>query len=273
MKNYHLPDMETHPILIDKNRYEALRKAIKHNDQHALDSLKSFFSQRNTTTQKTISGKTAATEADELVTEDEFVASYPDGDDPGYYPYSDGTYIYDYTSNQFYHEKFINIVKLSGYLPRRGIDFNVRIPYYFYFKNGAAGAATQYPSDLSNYNKWIYIVGDKLGDFSTGYIVWNIFNTEPYKNPVTGSVDGSIQEYRTVLVSIQGSVKLVGSIAGAGMSVGAEVESGFTLGSKYNSTTLYDFTGAFTIECREWFNKPLHKNCIFGVRSNGIQRN
>ena len=148
----------------------------------------------------------------------------------------------------------------------------VKFPFSYYEAGGGAwkDPAGYFGTNISR----IWVEGNKLGDFDNGnfYLTYNIQNPAREHNPVIGNSEGGTQETRTVVFALEGKMKIMGKIEGAGIEVGAELEAGFTVSSKYNSTSIYQYVANFDITINRFPDRPtIHYN--LGGTCSGIQQN
>lgn len=255
---------------VNKAGYEAYMKAAATGRKSAIDSVLTMFAEQQAAGKLATADDVAAISDAETVSY-EIVSSSGSGQTDALEFYTPNSYVYDY-EDWVYYDTYNDVVKMQLTFNMRGNVLFLYVPFEFWWRNGRAGSVKK-PDINPTGTSYMNIVGPRLGDLSLGYYYWNIYNSAPYTaNPVTGDVDATMNETRTVLKDQSSNIKLVAGVEGDGLSVGSEMSDGFKIASKYYTNSNYNVKGYYTINCLPPPNLPLKTSSISGVCA-GIQHN
>jgi hypothetical protein len=206
-----------------------------------------------------------------------FPGSYPDAEDllyPNYY-YNNGYYSQivgnDFTMNyggEIVPRAHDMTVYKTGTFTKRNVYIQVRLHFlYARISNGSGNVKFTYavvPSDKGTY----WVTGTKMGELDESAKTF-AFNLD--KTGYGDFLGSEIKETRTVIYSVEGSMKVSSNVNVGAFQVGAELGAGFTINSATHTYTYYTIQGTIEMPSEGMFTTPTYQ-INFSGNSFGIAK-
>jgi hypothetical protein len=214
---------------------------------------------------------------------------YPNGNDIEEWPYSPGT---QPQAEQTLYSDQVVVSQGSGfeadgimswswyYVPKPKLmvlykhatftkrDVSLRIMFQFVYVRIDASGSTKYYYSPINYPFNYFVTGTKMGEIDES-------NPSLYSNLTRdgyGEFSGAgISEKRTIIYSVQGSMKVSANVNLGAFQVGGELGAGFTITSASHTYTHYSVSGTVVLEQENYVTTPSYQ-MNFSPQSFGVQK-